>query len=119
MIYTKLSEIIAIAENNDFVMHEYEEDDTLCGYELESWTNGGVNMIHFIDCRGIGVTPENILSELKELLENFDIDDKIDCHRQYKSYRDAFTIRQSVLDFEAYYDRFVHFVEEVEKAVNS
>lgn len=115
-----ISKIIEIAEQHDFAMHEYEENDVLCGYELETWTNGGVNMIHFIDCCDEeGVTPEKVLSELKEILECFDVDEQIDLHRQAEDYRNAFTIRQSVEDFEEYYDCLSQFVAAVEEIMNS
>lgn len=115
-----VAKIIEIAEQNDFAMHEYEENGILCGYELETWTNGGVNMIHFIDCRDSeGVTPEKVLSELKEIFECFDVDEQIDLHRQGEDYRNAFTIRQSVEDFEEYYDCLSQLVAAVEEIMNS
>lgn len=112
-----VARIIEIAKQNDFAMHEYEEKGVLCGYELETWTQGGVNMIHFIDCRcEEGVTPKRVLSELKEILENFDVDDEIDRYRQGERYRRDFTIRESLEDFEKYLDRLTQFVEAVEKS---
>lgn len=47
----EINQIIGMAEHYSFTFHEYEENDILCGYEMETWTDGGVNMIHFIDCR--------------------------------------------------------------------
>lgn len=61
-------------------------------YELEQWTDGGVDMI-------IYVNKNNIIGDLKNYLENFDIDEEIDIYRQDKSYKDNFTIAESLNDF--------------------
>ena len=61
---------------------------------LEAWTDGGVNMFIEIDYK------KDIIEGLDEYLENFDIDDEIDCYRQDKYYRENFRITESVKDFE-------------------
>lgn len=63
------------------------------GYELEDWTNGGVDMI--IELKR-GQEKEDFIN----YVENFDIDEEIDLYRQDKRYCDAFTCRESVEDFE-------------------
>lgn len=77
-----------------FIIHE--NDDYMC---FEMWTNGGVNM--FIET----YKENNVTSPLEvieEYLEYFDIDETIDLHRQGKEYKEVFTIRASLEDFEDY-----------------
>ena len=74
-------------------------------WDLEQWTNGGVDMFINID------TNNNIIKELEQYLDNFDIDEEIDIYRQDKRYREAFTIRESVKDFEDW----VEYIKEIIK----
>lgn len=64
----------------------YEQDNYI---ELETWTNGGVDM--FIDIK----KDEDIIKELENYIDMFDIDEEIELYRESKDYRDAFTIRES------------------------
>lgn len=73
------------------------------GIEMETWTDGGVNMI---------VCLEND----KGLLENFDVEEEIDLHREGESYKRAFTLRQSLNDFEDYLKWLNKIVSIIEKA---
>lgn len=74
----------------------YEDKNEL---ELEQWTNGGVDMIIYVDKN------KDIIEQLQEYVDNFDIDDEIDLYRQDKSYRDNFRITESVRDFESWIDK--------------
>lgn len=73
--------------------------------ELETWTNGGVNMFIYLDT----TSEETITQQFRNYFDNFDIDEEIDIHRQGEDYKDRFTITESVEDFENYVDwlRFV------------
>jgi hypothetical protein len=84
---------------NNFKIYEF--DETL---ELEQWTNGGVDMI-------IDVTKKNIINDLEDYIENFDIDEEIDMYREIKDYKERFTIRQSLEDFEDW----LEFIEDIIK----
>ena len=77
----------------NFTIHE--DEDVI---ELESYTEGGVNMI-------IDVYKEdydNILHALEDYVSGFEIDEEIDLHRENEDYREQFTIGQSLEDFENY-----------------
>lgn len=63
-------------------------------WDLETWTNGGVNMFINID------TNNNVVNEFENYLENYNIDEEIELYRQDKRYRETFTIRESLNDFE-------------------
>lgn len=82
-------------EDNDYGMNLFEQDGELCA-EVESWTNGGVDMI-------ITLMPFNF-DELCEWCDSFDIDEEIDIHRQGNDYCESFTIRESVEDFENWHN---------------
>lgn len=81
--------------------------------ELEQWTDGGVDMIIYVD-----LSEKNIIEGLEEYLHNFDIDEEIDIYRQDKHYRDNFKITESVKDFEdwvLYVENVVKKLKEVEQ----
>lgn len=119
----EISKIISIAEYYNFIFHEYKENGFLCGYEMETWTDGGVNMIHFIDFRKgnypDGLTPQNVLEELKKISAYFDPDEEVELHRQGDSYRKAFSIREAIDDFDAYNERLAEFVRAVQAAFDA
>ena len=68
--------------------------------DLETWTNGGVNMFIYLDT----TSEETITQQFRNYVDNFDIDEEIDLHRQGEDYKNAFTIIESVNDFENYLD---------------
>lgn len=84
----------------------YESDDF---YELEQWTNGGVDMIINIFKNG---------SPLKEQLiayvDNFDIDEEINCYRQDEDYKTMFTIKESLEDFEGWLNYIKSIIDDLE-----
>lgn len=92
--------------NKRFNIYEDEFD-----YELEDWTNGGVNMIIYIDKR----KKENLKEQLLEYIDNFDIDEVIDLYRQDERYRNDFTIRESLKDFEDWIKSMEILLEELEE----
>lgn len=62
--------------------------------DLEAWTNGGVDMFITIE------KAKDLISQLKDYVENFDIDEEIDILRESEDYKNNFTNRQSLEDFE-------------------
>lgn len=92
-------------EKASISIDEYKEGKKLCGYELNTYTNGGVNQILFIDFRNTDKNPKNA-NDFKELfserVNSIDIDEEIELHRQMKDYKQAFTISESLKDFEAW-----------------
>lgn len=98
--------IIDIIEGCDFSVYLYEENRMVCGAEIESWTEGGVDMIHFVDLRGKDINdPEDWREEIAAIATGFDIDEEIYIHRQDTEYCSAFTCRASVEDFEGWQER--------------
>lgn len=91
-------------EDNDFNVHLVEQDKVQCA-EVETWTNGGVNMILWLN-------PFTV-EEFKSSVKDFDIDEQIDLHRQGQDYKNAFSIRESVEDFEDYHNRLKGVAEKL------
>ena len=80
-------------EDNEFIVNLETQANEICA-ELEKWTDGGVDMIIFLS----PFTAE----EFVDYVNAFDVDEEIDLHRESKDYRDNFTTRQSVEDFETF-----------------
>jgi len=83
-------------EEKDFNVHLTEQDNVQCA-EVEIWTNGGVNMIMWLN--------PFTLEEFTQRVNDFDVDEEIELHRQGQDYKNAFTIRESLKDFEDYHNR--------------
>lgn len=79
-----------ILENNFGIC---ESDNNIV---LETWTSGGVNMTIYLD------KDKSIVEQLGDYINYFDIDEEIDLYREGRDYRLAFTIRESLNDFENY-----------------
>lgn len=91
-------------KEKDFNVHLVEQDNVQCA-EIETWTNGGVNMILWLN-------PFTI-EEFEERVNDFDVDEEIDLHRQGQDYKNAFSIRESVKDFEDYHSRLKDVLSEL------
>ena len=99
----KLDKIISILEE-DFNIPQYNNE-----IELETWTNGGVNMLIYIDSN------KDFITQFEEYIENFDIDEEIDLHRKGADYRQAFTITESVDDFRSYVEWLKDILEKLKE----
>ena len=100
----KTKQLKEFFEKNEFSVNLYKEGNRKYA-EIESWTNGGVDMI-------INLEPFTV-EKFKDYVANFDIDDEIDMHRQDKRYRDAFRITESVEDFQNYLNKLDELVLEL------
>ena len=93
-------------EKENFLVHPFEQDGQQCA-EVEKWTNGGVDMI-------ITLIPF-IPDEFIRYVDGFDIDEEIDFYRNDKSYKNTFTIRQSLKDFTNFYENLKEVSEKLKK----
>ncbi len=110
----EVQKILDIIEAQGFAVMLYEEKGVVCGAEIEDWTAGGVDMIHFIDLRGKDINnPDDWRDEVSDIAANFDVDEEIDLHRESERYRKAFTISASVHDFEAWEERLRELANDV------
>jgi len=101
-------------ENAGISIYEYKEGKKLCGYELNTYTTGGVNQIVFVDFRDTGKKPKNE-KHFKELflerVNSIDIDEEIEMNRQGASYKQAFTLSQALKDFEEWKKNLLELAE--------
>lgn len=92
------------SKERELLLELFNINESAYGLELESCTDGGVNMLIGIDKN----SDNNLLEQLERFVENFDIDEEIDIHRQDADYRRRFTIKESIRDFE----NWVDYIEE-------
>lgn len=93
-------------EKEDFQVHLFKQDGKQCA-EVETWTNGGVDMIINL----MPFTKEKFI----EYVDEFDIDEEIDLNRQSKDYKAAFTISASVRDFTDFHKRLKNVAKKLSK----
>ena len=85
-------------KNNDaieFFSLFFNVNDNNTDYELETWTEGGVNMF-------VRINKKNWKEDFQTYVNGFDVDEEIHIMQSDRSYQNAFTYRQSVEDFEDY-----------------
>lgn len=93
-----------IFEDHEFHVHLFEQDGKQCA-ELEKWTNRGVDMLIYLQ--------PFTAKEFIKYVNDFDIDELIDLHRQDQGYKDAFKISESVKDFTEFHDN----LKEIERVL--
>jgi hypothetical protein len=91
-----MEKLIEFFEQEDYRVHEYNDRDEPV-IELETWTNGGVNMFVYL-------SPPTVES-FEQFVNDFNVDEEIDTYRQDTRYCATFTIRQSLEDFEKFKER--------------
>jgi len=84
----------AFFEEQGFQVHLFEQDNEQ-NAEVESWSDGGVDMI-------INLLPFT-KEEFIKYVNDFDIDEEIMLNRQDKRYCADFTLTQSLKDFKKYH----------------
>lgn len=89
------NKLIEFFEIEGFNVHPIEQNGKQCA-EIEKWTEGGVDMI-------IWLMPFT-LEEFEIYVDDFDVDDEIDLHRQDQQYKDNFKITRSVADFTEFHN---------------
>lgn len=92
------------SKERELLLELFNINESAYGLELESCTDGGVNMLIGIDKD----SDYDLLAQLEQFVENFDIDEEIDIQRQDAYYRRKFTIKESIRDFE----NWVDYIEE-------
>lgn len=102
----KIQEFFELFFTNVDICH-FSNGDSL---EMETWTDGGVNMIVCLE------DEKGLIESFKDYVEYFDVEEEIDLHRQGESYKKAFTLRQSLDDFEDYLKWLNKIVGIIEKA---
>lgn len=77
------------------VYNEVDFGDNEKGFELEMWTDGGVDML-------ISIQQDDAPTKFVEYVNDFDVDDTIDSYRVDSKYKKEFTIKESLKDFSVF-----------------
>ena len=101
----KTKELKRIFEENGFNVSVNNEEDNE-GAEIQTYTNEGVEM-------NIWLNPFSIDSFVSYVYE-FDIDEQIDLHREDGSYKNGFTIKQSLEDFTEFHNELKNVASSLE-----
>ena len=91
-------------EQQDYNVFLTEQDGVQCA-EVEKWTDGGVDMV-------IWLNPFSI-KEFESYINDFDIDNEIMLHRQDKLYCANFTIKESLKDFNDFHKQLKKDLKEI------
>lgn len=102
----KTKKLVEFFEEYEFRVH-LDKQDGVQTADIETWTSGGVNMIHCLN-------PFTV-AEFERMVEDFDVDEEIDRHREMKGYKEAFSIRGSLADFEKYKALLEEMLAELKK----
>ena len=89
-------------EDLNISVYKYKENDVLCGYELNTYTNVGVNMIVFVDFRDTDLDPKNpkhFIELFNERVEYVDIEEELLIHLQDERYRNEIGATIGATDF--------------------
>ena len=102
------------SKERELLLELFNINESAYGLELESCTDGGVNMLIGIDKD----SDYDLLAQLEQFVENFDIDEEIDIQRQDAYYRRKFTIKESIRDFENWVDYIKKCISKLEEYNN-
>jgi len=108
--------IIDTIEDKGISIDNYEEDEKICGYELNTYTDGGVNEIIFLDFRDEGenaLDPKQFIEKFKTYINDFDIDERIDMYREDQNYKNNFSISESLIDFKDWKREMKELIKEI------
>lgn len=97
-----IKEITSHLEQLNIQVHEYKEDKKLCGYELNTYTDCGVNQIIFLDFRGSKMNPKkakDFIEKFNERVDSIDVDEEVEMNRQSDDYKRDFSLTVSIQDF--------------------
>ena len=99
---TTIEKIICKIEKKGIEVYPYTENGVLCGYELSTYTDGGVNELIFLDFRDNEKSADNVndfIKEFTDYMNDLSIDERIESNRQNVDYKRDFTLKQSIKDF--------------------
>lgn len=113
-----MKKIIDIIEKSGISVFEYKEENKLCGYELNTYTEGGVNEIIFLDFRQENQDPKNptdFIKEFESYMQCKTIDERIELNRQNEDYKKSFSLKESVIDFEKWEKMILALIKQLKK----
>lgn len=106
-----IKQIIEKLEYSNIQVYEYKEKNKICGYELNTYTDCGVNQNIFIDFRDTEKNPKSgkdFIELYNERVNSIDIDEEIQLNRQNKNYVSNFSLEISVQDFKDWKENLIN-----------
>jgi len=97
-----IKEVVNRLEESNIQVSEYKENKKLCGYELNTYTDAGVNMILFIDFRDTYLSPKigkHFIKLFNEAVNYIDIDEELRIHLQDERYVNEIGAEIGIKDF--------------------
>lgn len=97
-----IKQIIETLEYANIQVSEYKENKKLCGYELNTYTDAGVNMILFLDFRDTKKDPKNakdFIEMFNDRVNDIDIEEEIKLHSEDKRYMQEIGYEVGLQDF--------------------
>jgi hypothetical protein len=94
-VFTRLNEC-------DITVFVYKENGKICGYELSTYTDAGVNQILFIDFRNTKMNPKNykhFIELFNDRVNDIDIDEEIKLHINDEAYMQQIGLTVGLQDF--------------------
>ncbi len=84
-----LKQVIERLNEYNITVSKYKEENRLCGYELNTYTDVGVNQIVFLDFRDTNFNPKSakdIIQLFNERIKDVDVDEEIKSLSEDKRY---------------------------------
>lgn len=116
-----LEQLLDIIEEAEISIDKYIEKGKLCGYELNAYTQAGVNEILFLDFRDPGKDPNNpkdFIAEFESYINHYTVDDRVENNRKDPMYRQDFTLNESLIDFNKFQNKLNDILSEM-KGINT
>ena len=110
-----LRQIFEIIESNEIKIEKYTEENKLCGYELNTYTKEGVNQLIFLDFRNNG-NPKKVsdfIENFSKRIQDIDIDTEVELNRQDQNYKNNFSLKESLSDFEEWKQKLEEIVNKI------
>lgn len=113
-----IEQIISIIKNDGISIDKYDEEGRHCGYELNTYSNNGTNLIIFLDFRDEGkdaTNPNDFINEFNSYMNDFDIDETISRYREDPRYKSTFTLSESLKDLKAWKKTMLDLIKKISK----
>lgn len=97
-----VKEIISHLEELNIQVSEYKEKNKLCGYELNTYTDAGVNMIIFLDFRDSEMNPrkaKDFIEMFNERVNDININEEMKIYSEDKLYMQQIGYEVGIQDF--------------------
>lgn len=109
-----IKQIIEKLENANIQVSEYKEGKKLCGYELNTYTDCGVNQIVFVDFRDTDKNPKSgkyFIELYNERVNDIDIDEEMRIHSEDKRYMREIGYEVGIQDFKDWKENLLNNTE--------